>query len=211
MKKIFVLCTFICCTLGLTAAEDTNSFYGKFNHVGIQLSAGTEGIGFGIAAPLTKYLELSIGVNSMPKITIKGDVDVNYIAAGSIEIPTRSVEIKASTARTTFDFKANCYPFGTHSTLFLAAGFSFGGDKILQLQGHSEDVKNAIEQHPELKNEIFAEIDKYNVHFNNEGNVDGCVKVSSFRPYLGLGFGRLVPKHRVGARIELGCQFHGKM
>jgi len=35
--------------------------------------------------------------------------------------------------------------------------------------------------------------------------------VKSFRPYLGLGYGRLAPKNRVGFRFELGCQFHGKM
>ncbi|MQN82601.1 hypothetical protein [Segatella copri] len=29
--------------------------------------------------------------------------------------------------------------------------------------------------------------------------------------YLGLGFGRLVPKNRIGCRFELGCQFMGKL
>lgn len=30
------------------------------------------------------------------------------------------------------------------------------------------------------------------------------------RPYLGLGFGRLIPKGRIGFRFELGAQFQGK-
>ena len=35
--------------------------------------------------------------------------------------------------------------------------------------------------------------------------------MNAFRPYLGLGYGRLVTKHRVGFRFELGCQFMGKI
>lgn len=35
------------------------------------------------------------------------------------------------------------------------------------------------------------------------------LKVASFRPYLGLGFGRAVPrKNRVGFMFEMGVQFH---
>ena len=45
---------------------------------------------------------------------------------------------------------------------------------------------------------------------DNNGNVSGGLKVSGFRPYLGLGFGRAVPKKRVGVMFELGVQFHGK-
>jgi hypothetical protein len=33
--------------------------------------------------------------------------------------------------------------------------------------------------------------------------------VNAFRPYLGLGYGRLVPRGRVGFRAELGLQFMG--
>ena len=39
--------------------------------------------------------------------------------------------------------------------------------------------------------------------------MDGDLRVNAFRPYLGLGYGRLVPKGRVGFRAELGLQFMG--
>jgi hypothetical protein len=54
-------------------------------------------------------------------------------------------------------------------------------------------------------------LDKYNVKFDENGDVNGDVRVKKFRPYAGLGFGRLIPKKRVGFRFELGCQFMGKM
>lgn len=30
------------------------------------------------------------------------------------------------------------------------------------------------------------------------------------RPYVGLGWGRAIPKHRFGFRFELGAVFHGR-
>ena len=50
----------------------------------------------------------------------------------------------------------------------------------------------------------------YDIPFDNNGDINGGVKVKNVRPYLGLGFGRLIPKKRVGFRFELGAQFQGK-
>ena len=68
----------------------------------------------------------------------------------------------------------------------------------------------------ELK-ELVAEAGKagvvigdYTIPVDKNGNVSGGLKVSNFRPYVGLGFGRAVPKKRLGVMFELGVQFHGK-
>ena len=45
---------------------------------------------------------------------------------------------------------------------------------------------------------------------DENGNVSGGLRVNSFRPYVGLGFGRVVPKKRISVMFELGVQFHGK-
>ena len=83
------------------------------------------------------------------------------------------------------------------------------------LTGHSDAVQEAISTYPQYKDlilsSISAELDKYNVKFDENGDVNGDVRVKKFRPYAGLGFGRLIPKKRVGFRFELGCQFMGKM
>ena len=57
----------------------------------------------------------------------------------------------------------------------------------------------------------MAEVDKYNIKFENDGNVKGSFRVKGFRPYVGLGVGRMVPKRRVGVRFEVGCQFMGSV
>ena len=217
MKKLLFAC--IAVLMGNTSAfaqEDVER--GIFNHVGLNVSASTEGIGVGVAAPITDYLELSAGVNFMPSIKIKGDVNVDY-NLGSL--PTQitisnhdKVKITGDLKRTTMDVKLNIYPFGGNSTFFIAGGFSFGGEKVGKLTGHSDVIEQAINTYPQFKDVILnstAELDKYNVKFDERGDINGDVRVKKFRPYVGLGVGRLVPKSRVGFRFEAGCQFMGKL
>ena len=59
--------------------------------------------------------------------------------------------------------------------------------------------------------EVLDVLDKYDVKFDDNGSITGDIRVNKFRPYVGLGFGRLVPQHRVSCRFEMGCQFMGKM
>ena len=213
MKKSLLLIVFA--LLGFSNASAQNdSFYGVFNHLGVGLNVGTEGIGFNVAAPLTKYLELSAGMDFMPGIKIDGDVDVNDINTHGYTVPIDEVNIEGNFSRTTMNVKFSCYPFGDKNNLFVAAGFSFGGKKIAKLKGHSDEIRNFMNRTDvpsDVKDMVYAEIDKYQVKFNHDGDVLGDVRVNGFRPYLGLGYGRMVPKKRVSVRAELGVQFHGKM
>ncbi len=197
---------------------------GVFNHVAINVGAGTEGISVGVAAPLTNYLEFEAGVNVMPSFKINGDltidgqsVPVSYSGySTTVQIPKTTVEAKGDFSRTTFNVKANVYPFGGNSKFFVAAGLSFGGKKIAKVNGTSQDLKKLVEnEYPQYKDQILdavsANLGGYNIKIDDSYSIDGDVRCNSVRPYLGLGFGRLVPKNRVGFRVELGCQFMGKL
>ncbi len=194
-------------------AQVVEDDFGIFRHLGADLNVGTQGIGFDVATPVTNYLELSLGMNFMPGFKITGDVNINpTLPAGAPEFPRDTeMDIDGKLGRTTAEFKVNVYPFGMKNALFVAAGLSFGGKKIAKLNGHSDAVQDYLETYPQYRSEITAELDKYNLQFDDYGNIKGDVRVHSVRPYLGLGYGRLVPKHRVGFRVELGCQFMGKM
>lgn len=213
LKKLFLAA--MASVLVSTGMQAQVENFEIFRHVGGNLNVGTEGIGFDVATPVTDYLEVSAGMSFMPGFKVDGDVKVKPIRITDVTtIPMESVNIEGKFARTTANFKVSCYPFGTQNALFVAAGFSFGGKKIAKLKGHSEDVKNfmADPQYPaDVKNQVYAEIDKYDVRFNENGDLLGDVRVNGFRPYLGLGYGRMVPKGRVGFRVELGCQFMGHM
>lgn len=217
MKKLLIASFAL--LMGITTAS-AQEYYerGVFNHVGLNVSASTEGIGVGVAAPITDYLELSAGVNFMPGVKIKGDVNVDYNISPDIPVyvPSKDkVKITGNLKRTTMDVKLNIYPFGGNSTFFVAGGFSFGGEKLGKLNGHSDAIQGIIEDYPAFKdvilNSISAELDKYNVKFDERGDINGDIRVKNFRPYVGLGVGRLVPKKRVGFRFEAGCQFMGKL
>lgn len=219
MKKLFIACFAVLMGSSSAAAQEwwDDMERGVFNHVGLNVSASTEGIGVGVAAPITDYLELSAGVNFMPSIKIKGDVNVDYnIGQLPIDIPSHDkVKITGDLKRTTMDVKLNIYPFGGNSSFFIAGGFSFGGEKLGTLTGHSDVIQQAVNDYPAYKDlilsSITAELDKYNVKFDEKGNINGDIRVKKFRPYVGLGVGRLVPKHRIGFRFEAGCQFMGKL
>lgn len=56
MKKILALVALLLSIGSVVNAQESKDFRGVFNRVGANLSVGTEGIGVGVAAPLTKYL-----------------------------------------------------------------------------------------------------------------------------------------------------------
>lgn len=194
---------------------------GIFNHVGLNVGAGTEGISVGVAAPVTNFLEVEAGVNIMPSFKLSGDldVDINMPQESDIQYPTsRTIHAEGSFDRTTFNVKANLYPFGGGSKFFIAAGLSIGGEKIAEVTGSCDELRKFSENNlhtPELKDQfrkaISANLGGYNLELDENYNLQGDIRCKNVRPYLGLGFGRLVPKNRIGCRLELGCQFMGKL
>ena len=196
---------------------------GFLNHVGINVGAGTEGISVGLAAPVTGFFELEAGVNVMPSFKLSGDLDVDVNTSSLPQVPgvsyppAATIHAEGSFDRTTFNVKANLYPFGGGTKFFIAAGLSIGGEKIAEVTGSCDELRKFSQSLPtqELKNEfrqaVSANLAGYNLQFDENYNVQGDIRCKKVRPYLGLGFGRLVPKNRLGMRLELGCQFMDKL
>lgn len=196
---------------------------GFLNHVGINVGAGTEGISVGLAAPVTGFFELEAGVNVMPSFKLSGDLDVDVNTSSLPQVPTvtyptsATIHAEGSFDRTTFNVKANLYPFGGGTKFFIAAGLSIGGEKIAEVSGSCDELRDFSQKLPtqELKDQfrqaVSANLAGYNLQFDDNYNVQGDIRCKKVRPYLGLGFGRLVPKNRLGMRLELGCQFMDKL
>ncbi len=71
------------------------------------------------------------------------------------------------------------------------------------------DIYNYNQTVPE-ENQIGVELSDYLLKPDEKGNVESSIQVNGIKPYLGVGFGRAVPrKNRVGFMVELGCQFWG--
>ena len=196
---------------------------GFLNHVGINVGAGTEGISVGLAAPVTGFFELEAGVNVMPSFKLSGDLDVDVNTSSLPQVPNvqypheATIHAEGSFDRTTFNVKANLYPFGGGTKFFIAAGLSIGGEKIAEVSGSCDELRDFSQSLPsqELKDQfrqaVSANLAGYNLQFDENYNVQGDIRCKNVRPYLGLGFGRLVPKNRLGMRLELGCQFMDKL
>lgn len=211
MKKSFIKAAlistmaFLC--VGNVSAQQKENIFGLGNRVGIGVGYGTEGLGFDVAVPLTKYVQVRAGINIFPNIKFHENTSIEYSDEDfNGNTPSGDVRLDAKFGRTYGDLKVDCYPFGNSSSFFVTAGLSFGGSDLLKIKGHSDEIA----QYGAMAKNYGVNIGDYDIPFDNNGDINGGVKVKNVRPYLGLGFGRLIPKKRVGFRFELGAQFQGK-
>ena len=202
MKKlmfIFAVCL-SAISLQLHAQEKTLGF---FNSMSVGVNVGTTGWGIDVAAPINQYLSLRAGFTTMPKYSVTDELDVDVNTYGYYN--THSMEVEGSVGRTSGEVLLNLYPF-KRSSFFITGGAVFGGNKVIKLNGHSDELA----QYQNMAGQYGVEIGDYIIPIDKNGNVSGGIKVASFRPYIGLGFGRIVPKNkRVGFLFEIGAQIHG--
>ena len=224
MKKLMMVAVILLTSVGSVMAQKEYK-RGFLNHVGINVGAGTEGISVGLAAPVTGFFELEAGVNVMPSFKLSGDLDVDVSTSSLPQLPNvtyptgATIHAEGSFDRTTFNVKANLYPFGGGSKFFIAAGLSIGGEKIAEVSGSCDELRDFsnkyLKNNPDLEKQfrqtLSANLGGYNLELDENYNLQGDIRCKNVRPYLGLGFGRLVPKNRIGMRLELGCQFMGKL
>lgn len=222
MKKLMMVAVILLTSVGSVMAQKEYK-RGFLNHVGINVGAGTEGISVGLAAPVTGFFELEAGVNVMPSFKLSGDLDVDYDSSSLPQVPgvqypaNATIHAEGSFDRTTFNVKANLYPFGGGTKFFIAAGLSIGGEKIAEVNGSCDQLREISQKLPtqelkdQLRQAVTANLGGYKLELDENYNLQGDIRCKKVRPYLGLGFGRLVPKNRLGMRLELGCQFMDKL
>lgn len=182
----------------LCAQED----YGYFNSLGVGVNVGLSGVGVNLATPIGNYLALRAGVVMMPNFKLSTDVDVEMSVANNDIAST--LEVGGEMGRVSGELLLNFYPIKT-ANFFIVGGAYFGGDKLVKVSGHSDEIGEYVSQ----GNDVGIAIGDCILPIDKNGNVSGGLKVSSFRPYLGLGFGRPVPRKRLGVMFEAGVQFHG--
>lgn len=187
---------------GTAAAQDL------FNHLAVNAHVATTGVGVELSTPITKFITMRAGVTCMPGFSFNAEVDGQYYVNG--ESNNFTVDLDANLKRTQGSVIFNVYPLAKAkvcSSFFLAAGLYFGGDKLVKINGHSDEIANDLKQLNGAN--PYIELGDYKLPVDENGNVKGGLKVQKVRPYLGLGFGRYVPKKRISVTGELGVQFHG--
>ena len=203
---VLVLAAILCAA---TPAFSQNDFK-PFSHMSLGVKASTLGYGFEVATPLNKMMALRMGVNLTGGITF-----------GEYNTPFNNLTDEDFTDRFGYepDFRAKPEINLTHGNLLvdfqpigffhLTAGFFVGTSKF-KLTGSLVDHYNnpAILRpgyewpHIEVGDE---RIDLTGGHTNAELQLG-----NTFKPYVGLGFGRAVAKkHRVTFMFEVGALYQG--
>lgn len=234
MKK--VLLTMIACaamvqsTFAQSPAVQDEDFYAPGKRIGLALGVGVmDGISLEGSVSLTKWCVGRVGVDFMPGIsytfndsfglTANGysiqDVNEKLHQAGyDLTIPSKvDASIKGSLDRTQAHMLFDFYPAPASSSFFITAGAYFGGKKVIDLDGNVSNwstIKAAEQVLKPLGIDLGVNIADYNVPIEDNGAILAGLRVNSFRPYVGFGFGRAIPKNRVACRFEMGVQLHGK-
>ena len=176
---------------------------GVFNSLAVGVGVGTTGIDVNVATPITSHFDLRGGFSIMPNFSMSTDVDVDVEAMEGVSVPS-TIGMEGSIKRVSGELLVNYYPF-KKSSFFLTAGAYFGGGTLLKINGHSDELKELVAE----AGKAGVVIGDYTIPVDKNGNVSGGLKVSNFRPYVGLGFGRAVPKKRLGVMFELARRCDG--
>ena len=230
-----IVATLLSAALPSAAQEATDSVSSDnniFNHLSIGLNIGTPGIGIDVSAPITRYVAVRAGVNFFP--TIKWSDDFYFGGASEynslrynhpeLNLPETSlgssedVDYEASIHNTTGHVLFDIYP-GKNAAFHFTLGAYFGGGNVIQAKNKEKGIfrgisqyNNFVEQHPEAGyDKIGVEFDdNYLLEPDDDGNVQGNIHVSGFRPYVGIGVGRAIPKNRMGFQFDFGVMFWNK-
>ena len=192
MKKVFYL-------LGLVAAMlTTNTLSAQekiFDHVAIGAEVGTTGWGFEIASPVTHYLTVRTGFTTLPRFSIK--TDVNYTVKGK----EHNVDILGRVHMSDYKLLLDVYPF-KQSSFHLTGGFYAGLPDLCTIRSDGDLGISAGEG---------LEIGSVFIHPDADGLIKFKLQTQSFKPYVGIGFGRPISsKHKLGTAFDLGVMFWGK-
>jgi hypothetical protein len=204
MRKLFLVSALAV----LSAAQSFAGDNGKkedsnmFNHLSIGLSAGTDGIGLDLAAPIGNHFSVRAGKEDWPKIKYKPDISPGTDSKSFILNKDGKIDIEGKINMADFKLLFDYYPF-TNSSFRLTAGAYFGKEKVVTVYNKGQFLSqnewgSAGIQHG-----------KYKIASDANGNINLDLKAKSFKPYLGLGFGRAVPRKRIGVAFDLGVQFWG--
>ena len=196
--------SFILLTALLTFAVSANAQTDErrlFNHLAAGLSVGTDGIGIDVAMPATDRFDLRVGASFMPGFKYSGDYDLETESAS---ITAEEVNIEAKLHKADAKILLDFYP-APRGIFRITAGAFIGSSKLITAGNTTQFLAR------EDWGVTGVKLGDYRVMSDNQGNVKADVKVNAFKPYIGIGIGRSVPRNkRVGVMADLGVQFWGK-
>lgn len=233
MKKKICLLGVAMMLASLTMLAGDNNV---FRHYGLSVGVGTTGVTADLGTMVTDNLGLRGGVDFMPELTYRVWLDMDFInqriddMADQYGVPQNireqfglpeKVQVEGKYNNFTGHALLDIHPIKSSAfRITVGAYFGEGGDSKLITAYNKEEgfLKNVADFNarrgifalvPDAYGQMAAKLGDYNLMPDDNGNANAYIKVNNIRPYVGLGFGRAVPKSRVGFQFDLGAQFWG--
>ena len=224
-KSISIL--FLTASMAFANLSAQEAEMGVFNHLAAGVSVGTTGFSFNLATPVTDYVALTASIDLLPDFRRTDNIqyylyqNLRQYGLGEWESGTHHLTMKGGFGRVQGSVVLNVYPVHS-SSFYIAAGAYFGGNRILDMNGYSGDILKDINSIQNLYDKAAAYCqatgkemppipEEYQQMMTSDGHVNAYIETNAFRPYLGFGYGRVVPReHRLAFNCEFGVQFSGK-
>jgi len=221
---------------GITAL--TNVSAQDYKRWAIGIDAGTTGIGFEVAHQLHQKIAIRGGFSTLPySYNTKFGVDIveqmktdltTAMSNPNVEaelkkanLPTnvndinKDVNVKSSLGLLNGKLLMDIYPFDFLS-LHFTCGLFFGNNKLINVKGGMNKevygMLNVVSDNaPAPYNNLIDKpfIDDFEITGRDILNMNAAFSINSVKPYIGIGFGRAVPKRRVSSTFQFGFMFHG--
>ncbi len=200
MKKFLSLCIAAAFALSFNAGAQV------FNHLALGIGAGTDGLDLELAAPLGSHVDVRAGYGM--------GFGLIGVRTGGITLPEHpgnpasanaNVPLKLGFGMSDARLLFNIYPG--------KGGFRF---TVGAYMGASRFVRGTFTGMPADYNNVGIDVDGYLVKAKNgELAIDLCASgIGSHgfavKPYVGIGYGRAVPRSIVSFNVDLGVQYQGK-
>ena len=207
----------------LALAQGANAQMGILNHMTIGANVGTPGIGVDIAMPVTRFFDVQAGVSFMPHFKYTTNVhlnlpldQINNILPQENQLNISDIPIQGRTTMLNGKVMINFMPIPI-SSFHVTVGAYFGGSDVIEVYNKNEGQLMGVNQANQIIQDNSLPIDPIGLKIGDylltpdaQGNVKATLKTKNFKPYVGLGFGRGVVKHKpIGFKGDMGVMCWG--
>ena len=212
MKKTLLMVAVAIMTTSVQAQNLDVDDLGILNHGGLAIGVGTTGISADLILPISPYVVVRGGADILP-FKYSSDYDIVYRNGVAQAVLPEAIELEGKLSVCTGHLLFDIFP-SKQSSFHLTAGAYLGGEKVAEAYNKEEGALAAVAAYNKLvpnSQKAGYTLGNYFLTPDENGNVNADIKVSKFRPYVGIGIGRPIPtKSRVACNFNLGVQFWGK-
>ena len=202
--KRFLISFFVMALAATAMAQPSggdSALLGIFNHVGIGVGAGTDGITAEVAAPIGGYVQIRAGYGfakfdtqfRLARIAVPTEPGDGYENSPKVDVP-----LLICPGINTGRILVNAYP-SPNSVFYFSAGVFAGSRNYANVKAVGL---------PEAYNDAGYEINGYIIKAT-DNTARAQFRQNTIKPYLGIGFGRPIGSRRCNVTFDLGVQYLG--